>query len=106
MNNPKTQNPAAAGPKTIPPKLREELFSKRIKLFNISWVLSLLFLAIIVYSVYQLYLLSNIKPEKPDVEIIKIDLDYIDKLNELESFGDIPSPNDPGFGKDNPFGGI
>jgi len=93
-------------PKPMPAKLRRELFPQKVKLFSFSWVFFLLALVILSSVGIQIYRLSSLEPDKPEVEIMKIDLDYIDKLNKLESFGDIPSPDEPGFGKDDPFSGI
>jgi len=93
-------------PQAISSRLKKELFPQKIKFFTLSWVFFLLVFLIFIYTGYQVYRLNKMSPKKSEVEITKIDLKYITKLNELESFGDIPSPDEPGYGKNNPFGGI
>ena len=87
-------------------KLKTELFPKKIKCFSLAWIIYVVILVIILYAGYFAYTLLGIKNEAKDLAEIKVDKTYIKKLNTLEDFGTPATSDEPGFGRENPFGGI
>lgn len=85
-------------------RLKKELFPIGIKYFSLAWITYLAAIVIIVYAGYFIYSLTKLETKSPETSKIEIDESYIKKLNTLEDFGIPASANEPGFGKEDPFG--
>lgn len=108
MKNKKPQTtqktPQKAKITSLTSKLKKELFPSRIKYFSLAWIIYIVTGLIIIYAGYLFFSFSQLEAKNPEVSEIKIDKSYIKKLNTLEDFGIPASANEPGFGRENPFG--
>lgn len=90
----------------LTPKLQRELFPRGIKYFSLVWVIYIVVVLLVGYIGYATYNLLQLKSGTPSTSSVKIDESYIQKLNTLEDFGKPVKSNEPGFGRDDPFGNL
>ncbi|MFC1656878.1 hypothetical protein ACFL14_02895 [Patescibacteria group bacterium] len=90
----------------LTPKLQKELFPAGIKYFSLAWIVFIIIILLIGYMGYAAYKLFQLRSDVSATSSVKIDESYIKKLNTLEDFGDPVMSNEPGFGRDDPFGSL
>ena len=90
----------------LTPKLQRELFPRGIKYFSLVWIIYIVIVLLMGYMSYAAYNLLQLKSDAPSTSSVKIDESYIKKLNTLEDFGKPVKSNEPGFGRDDPFGNL
>jgi len=90
----------------LTPKLQRELFPRGIKYFSLVWVIYMVVVLLMGYMGYATYNLLQLKSNTSTTSSVKIDESYIKKLNTLEDFGKPVKSNEPGFGRDDPFGNL
>ncbi|MFH1749589.1 MAG: hypothetical protein ABH837_01695 [bacterium] len=87
-------------------KLQKELFPTGIKYFSLAWIIYIVIVLLVGYMGYVTYNILQLESDAPSISSVKIDESYIKKLNTLEDFGSPVKSNEPGFGRDDPFGNL